>query len=187
MRPRSTPVVVLAFASVLTLHVPLASAHDDGVTCHAHPTYSTWPVGYSDNLLTASEATVSFPLAVHALENHVDQALEQKRPGFDRSQFLAARKGLTELQEMLQIVGLLVARAERAGTVDEQTSALTVARNTFNELPIRSYFPFDIFLAANRVGGSVVLPIDRVVAFLQSEHGMPDSLAVLFQDAANSC
>jgi len=186
MNTKTAPGVALVFASILILAAAPASAHDDGLTCHQHPTSSVWLTGYSIDLLTAWEA-VEFGLAVHAFENQAAHALEGRRPGFDRAQYLAARRGLAELVEMAQAVDLLVARAVRAPRPDEQTQRLELARTVFDSLPIRAYLSFDAFLPKQRRGGAIQLPLDRVIEFLQVDFGMPGSLAAILRGAAASC
>lgn len=178
MTYRSACITVLLAGFALALALP-ASAHDDGLTCHSHGKV------LKDRLWFFASATTN--VEADAVKHNFENLLAAEGSGFTSADLSAARRGLTEFEEMVEVVYLLVVRAERMGDQGMAAIALELARSVFEELPIARHTEFGSFLSENRFADGVVLKIEVVSAFLRNELGVPADLADVVERAAESC
>lgn len=175
-RTNARPVVVLLAALVLAAALPV-SAHDDGLTCHHHGSVNT------GHFWVFAAATTN----VEAVEHNFANLLAAEGSVFQAADLSAARRGLSELDEMVTSVYLLVVRAERMSAPGAAVEALDLAQTVFEALPLARYAGFESFLRENRLGTAVVLPIEVVSAYLRTELAVPGALVDVIERAAESC
>ena len=173
---RTNTLLLAGVLSALALAVP-AQAHDDGLTCHSHPT------AVNDRLWIFSGALDNVADIEHSFENR----LAADSSAFSAADVSAVRRGISELKEMVDIVYLLTARAERMQDPLAAADAQELARSVFEELPLAGHADFDAFLAENRVAGGVVLSIETLGAFLEAEYQVTPALVHVVERAAGDC
>ena len=173
---RTLALLIAALLYALMLAVP-ASAHDDGLTCHSHDVVA------KDRLWIFSGSLDNVEDIEHSFENR----LAAESAAFSATDVAAVRRGLAELRQMVDIVYLLVVRAERLPDPGASDEAMELARSVFEELPLADHVEFEAFQSENRVADGVVLSIDALGGYLAAEIGAAAELIDVVERAARSC
>jgi len=186
MKTRFTYIIFIIIAITLVLPFRQGMAHDDGLTCHEHPTEPGLPgvTIYSD---LNRNTFIGIEVLQHKFENLAANALEERSAKFKQQHVSTVIRGISEFTEMVEIVSRLVIRAERINDKAEKENAIKVSENLFDNLPINSFMKFDSLLKENRHSISVLVSIDTLIDFLMFKYEVPDSLLIIVRNASQSC
>ncbi len=187
MKTRFIYTLFIIIAITVVLPFRQVMAHDDGLTCHEHPTTEPGLAGvtiYSDR---NNNTFIDLDILQHMFENLAVNELEKKSTKFKGQDVSTVMKGISEFSEMVEIVRRLVIRAERFNDKAEKENAIKVSQHLFDSLPISNFIKFDIFLKENRQSTSVLVFIDTFVDFLILQYEIPDSLVIIVRNASQSC
>ena len=180
---------VLGLVALSVLMLPAsrpAFAHDDGLTCHAHPRYPT--IVLTNVLVTSFQFTpLGLDVLSHAYDNLAAAKIADGSNDFSRADAVAALGSATEFAEMVESIRLLALRIDRADDPAGQTRAQRIAEDAFARLPIANYLAFEDFLADARVAGAIQVDLEALVGYLETEAGVSTSLTSLMQDAMANC
>lgn len=159
----------------------MATAHDDGLTCHTHPSsgHSRWIT-----ILSVSQP-IHKPLmdaAIHSFDNEI-----LKRPGeFSPEDVSRLRSALTELSQSVFIVLQIIQRSDHSPDRAESGGLLALARHAHDRFGLEPILTFRTLRRVANNKETLTLSYESVERHL-SEKGIPSDLIVLFQDAAASC
>jgi|GEM_PF-7094600 len=184
LRNRAT---LLSLSASLLLSVIPALAHDDGLTCHSHPSDMPPTVELSFNFTEiegpqGTGKTLAASLLGHALDNRV--AADPDR--YAHRDVVAVHAAIGEFEEMAGAVRRLVTRAERMADNAEFDHALRIAADTLERLPLGKFLHVDDFRAEQRYFHSVVVPFETLLEYLRDE-GTPDELLSAVENSAAGC
>lgn len=183
-RSRLLPLVLVGVLAGMFLPPRALLAHDDGLTCHEHPSSG----GFDNDLLIVNNGDGADFLESgtlgHVIRNLATEMIDAGVADFTRSDVITLLSGLREFEEMVQTVHLLVVQGERASDTNE---TLTLARIVFDRLPISEFVNFEVFLKDRRIASATVVPLRAVVRFLRSGGGVPASLLAVARGAHQSC
>lgn len=173
---------ITVFVSAIVSSAVLA--HDDGLTCHQHPDHVVISFYYAKIEVdyTETESRIDLDRLMH----RVDNSINQQPQAYVAEDVRKLRAAISEVKEALGLVAGLVARADRKGPEDSR-QIRSLSRDLYSALRLGKLVSYSAIVNGVSTKQAVVLDRQSLQAYLTRNRGVPDSIIILLDQAAQAC
>lgn len=154
-------------------------AHDDGLTCHTHPSN-----GHQKWIPLLSMSTATHQPMMQSVIHRFDNLIAERPGEHDPADVRRLRGILTEIDQSVFIILQVLERSQRSD--GDGRGLLGLARHAYQVFALDRVIPFrNLRAAAGRE-----LPLVLEMATLRRhllEQGVPDDLVIVLENTAQSC
>ena len=163
-----------------------ALGHDDGLTCHTHPS----PPPRHQNWIMLDSVHFGgglFGLRMSEVIHRFDNLIAEKPQQYVSGEVRSLRQAVTELQEAVSMVSLLIRRADRHDGRAHNKLLLGLAHDLYMALKLDSLLSFSALRDTARYGRPVRIEFPIFLRYLSRNPAVSDDLIITMNQAAQSC
>ena len=169
-----------------------SSAHDDGLTCHTHQ--RSWATidfvevsgAYGGDLLLRDKATLSHDAAFGPVIHRFDNLVAERHKDLDPNDVKQFRAAMTRFRNGAFLVSQILVRRELSTDEADKEALLRLGWQAYNVLIPADLSSFGNFRVSIENREAVTIELTALSKHLLTE-GIPDSLVLLFETAAQGC
>lgn len=159
-------------------------AHDDGLTCHEHPTPIYFPMNFEEIkvVYTETESGIDLDRLIHRFDNSINQQPQ----AYVTEDVHKLRRAFSEIREAIGLVAGLVARAGRSGPKDTR-QIQSLSFDLYSALRLDKLISYDAIVNGIRTKQPIVLDAQNLMSYLIRERDVPDNIIIILDQAAQAC